>query len=117
MRSNHCQSADYNQNKSIISSISALDLIPDIESKIDVLLNQFKEIQTVFKPKSASEDRWMCASEAMEYMSVTKNTFDRYRYECSPKLPGYPVNGKVFYSRNEIDKWIRSYMYRSQGLS
>lgn len=118
MRSNHCQSADYNQNKSINSPFSALDLIPDIESKINVLINQFKEFQTGFNRKhESSREKWMGASEAMQYMNVTKNTFDRYRYELTPKLPGYPVKGKVFYSKDDIDEWIRSYMYRSQVLS
>jgi hypothetical protein len=118
MRSNHCQSADYNQNKSSNSPFSALDLIPDIESKINVLINQFKEFQTGFNRKhESSREKWMGASEAMQYMNVPKNTFDRYRYELTPKLPGYPVKGKVFYSKDDIDEWIRSYMYRSQVLS
>ena len=48
--------------------------------------------------------------------SVSVGTFDKYRYQTSPRIKGYRVGGKILYKRADLDAFVMLYEVKSDEL-
>ena len=60
-------------------------------------------------------DKWLDAKAAANYMSVSRSSFDKYRYLTNPKLNGYRLDGKILYKKSDIDDFVRLYAVKLAG--
>ena len=93
-------------------------LVPfaDVQFAIqDQLRREFAKLEAVLvaERKSSQSDGWLDAKAAAAYMGVSRGTFDKYRYESTPRLTGYPLDGKVLYKRADIDRFVKLYSVKS----
>jgi hypothetical protein len=78
----------------------------------------FAQLESVIaRTNSPDPDCWLDANAAAKYMCVSKSSFDKYRYDTSPKLTGYRLDGKVLYKKTDIDRFIKLYAVKSNGLA
>ena len=52
-------------------------------------------------PKGSLDDRWLDAAKAAEYLDMSRNTFDKYRYD-SKELQGSKVGGKTLFKKSGL---------------
>ena len=59
-------------------------------------------------------DGWIDAKGAAGYMGVCASTFDKYRYETTPRITGSAIDGKILYKKSDLDLFIRTYDAKSR---
>ena len=98
--------------------------IADLPAVVKLLELQAREIQALKRDVNellshtcgSKDEGWMDARRAAAYLGMSINTFDKYRYQTTPKLVGYRVGGKIFYSRSDLDAFVKLFEIRSAGL-
>jgi len=60
-------------------------------------------------------DGWLDAKGAAAYLSMSAGTFDKYRYEGSPRIKGYRIGGKLLYKREDLDSFVKLWEMKSTG--
>jgi len=50
-------------------------------------------------------------------MGISQTTFDKYRYQTTPKIKGSKLDGKTLYKRSDLDTFIMLYELKSRGLA
>jgi len=73
----------------------------------------------VFTDTSVTEnsDGYISASEARNYLGMSQNTFDKYRYNSKIKLKGCKLDGKLWYKKSELDLFMLTYDLKSRGIA
>ena len=80
-----------------------------LESAINALNSSKASVQV-------SEDGWLDAKKAAKYLSISDSTFEKYRYQTSPKITGYKLDGKTLYRRADLDSFVKLYEMKASGL-
>lgn len=62
-------------------------------------------------------DGWIDAKAAAKYMGISASSFDKYRYETTPRITGCKLDGKTLYKRSDLDNFIRLYELKSNGFA
>ena len=63
-------------------------------------------------------DPWLTAEQARKYLgNMSKATFDKYRYQTTPRLKGQKLDGKILYKQSDLDNFVRLYEIKSGGLA
>jgi len=62
-------------------------------------------------------DRYMTPQEAMDYLGFSKNTFDKYRYKTKIKIKGCQLDGKSWFKKSDLDRFMLTYQAKSDGLA
>jgi len=78
-----------------------------------VIKNQediFKRLQEL-KP---SNEGWITPREAIKYLGISQNTFDKYRYSTPYKIEGYPLDGITLFRKKDLDSFVTSYALNSK---
>ena len=100
--------------------LQGLDVVPQLARMLE---EQGRMIKTLLENSARASttpkdsDGWLDAKAAAEYLSVSKGTFDAYRYQRDPKPPGHKLGGKTFYKKTDLDSWVRLYELKSAGLA
>ncbi len=109
------------QLESLNGSLQLLEM-PSIVINIYKAIEQLHEKQDaineyIAKTNSASDngDRYMTPQEAMNYLGFSKNTFDKYRYSSIVKIKGYQLDGKTWYKKSDLDRFMLTYRAKSCG--
>jgi hypothetical protein len=104
-------------------NISELMRLGALIPAFSAFLERFERLAARFDAVKAtqaesSSDPWLTAEQARRHMgSMSKGTFDKYRYETSPRLPGHKLDGKVLYKRSDLDNFVRLYELKSMGAA
>ena len=105
---------------SLLRGIAALphtlDLLQAQGRQIDALRAEIKALRISHQVGSGN-DGWLDSEGAREYLSMSANTFDKYRYETTPSIKGYKVGGKTLFKREDLDNFVRLYDLKSRGLA
>ena len=105
---------------SLLRGIAALphvlDLLQAQGKQIDALKSEIKALR-VSQQGTAANAGWLDSEKAREYLSMSANTFDKYRYQTSPRIKGYKVGGKTLFKREDLDNFVRLYEIKSIGHS
>ena len=107
------------ENEAIAQILGTLLKISDVRGIIQEQMRAgFAELQSaIARSHGPDPDCWLDANAAAKYMCMSKSSFDKYRYETSPKLTGYRLDGKVLYKKADIDRFIKLYAVKSNGLA
>ena len=62
-------------------------------------------------------DRYLTPQEAMDYLSFSKGTFDKYRYSSKVKIKGYQLDGKTWFKKSDLDRFMLTYQAKSGDLA
>jgi len=103
-------------NASLQSLFDALATIPVLTAE---MRREFAELKaTLARPvTTAQSDGWLDAKAAARYMGISSATFDKYRYQTTPKIKGYKLDGKTLYQRRDLDNFVMLYEVKSSGLA
>lgn len=94
-------------------------VVPDLYSALERIQKKLDDL-TSAKPQTvaASSDPWLTAEQAREHLGrMSKGTFDKYRYQTTPRLTGHPLDGKILYKQSELDNFVRLYGAKSSGFA
>ena len=115
--------ANFNQLESLNKSLQLLEmptlvtgifkLITDLHSKHDTI----KEFLEKFSDSLEIGDRYLTPQDAMNYLGFSKNTFDKYRYTTKVKIKGYKLDGKAWFKKSDLDRFMMSYEAKSAGFA
>jgi len=103
-------------NQALLQMFQVLGELPKLLSQLDeqkrqiaILAKEVHHLETVLQSQSVDDDGWLDTPGAKEYLGVSRNTFDKYRY-CKfskVKLTGHKVGGKTLYKREELDRFVK----------
>ena len=62
-------------------------------------------------------DGFLTPQAAMDYLSFSKGTFDKYRYKTKIKIKGYQLDGKTWFKKSDLDRFMLTYQAKSGGLA
>jgi hypothetical protein len=62
-------------------------------------------------------DGFMTPQKAMDYLSFSKGTFDKYRYKSKIKIKGYQLDGKTWFKKSDLDRFMLTYQAKSSDLA
>ena len=115
--------ANFNQLESLNKNLQLLEmptlvtgifkLITDLHSKHDTI----KEFLEKFSDSLEIGDRYLTPQDAMNYLGFSKNTFDKYRYTTKVKIKGYQLDGKAWFKKSDLDRFMMSYEAKSAGFA
>jgi hypothetical protein len=101
----------------LLNGIAAL---PQVLQLLEAQARDIKALRDEIRASRASretKDGWMDAKGAAEYLDMSPGTFDKYRYQTTPKIKGYKVGGKTLYKRADLDNFVMLFEVKSQGLA
>jgi hypothetical protein len=93
--------------------VTALRELQCLRGEITSLIAEVKNTHQ----KTENEDGWLDAKAAAKYVRMSPATFDKYRYKTSPKIKGYPLDGKTLYKKSDLDTFVRLYELKNRGLA
>jgi hypothetical protein len=122
MKRHEC-AADLSQLEALNKSLQLLEM-PSI------VINIYKAIEQLHKKQDAiheylakhnsisdSSDRYLTPQEAMNYLGFSKGTFEKYRYNSKIKIKGCQLDGKSWFKKSDLDRFMLSYQAKSGGLA
>jgi hypothetical protein len=89
------------------------ELVYDLHIKYDLMQGQFSKINENLE----IGDCYMTPKEAMNYLGFSKNTFEKYRYKSKVKIKGYQLDGKTWFKKSDLDRFMLTYQVKSCGLA
>ena len=67
-------------------------------------------------PKSDFDDvGYLGAERARKYLSMSKNTFEKYVYLEKVKIPRYPVGGKNYFKKEDLDLFMLTWADKNRS--
>lgn len=106
---------------SLFQMLQCIALLPKV---LEILTQQERHLATLkrematdAKKAEVHADGWLDAKEAARYMGISDTTFDKYRYKTTPRVKGYPLEGKVLYKKSDLDSFVKLYALKSSGLA
>ena len=105
-----------------VSAILALpSLIIELKAMIESRNNEISNLRDMIHNISSNikgEDRYMSAEEARSYLGMSKGTFEKYRFSSKDKIKAYPLDGKHWFKKSDLDRFMSLYgMKKSLGLA
>ena len=64
-----------------------------------------------------AKDRYMTPEEAMRYLGMSKNTFDKYRYKSRVPIPRYQLGGSNRYKKSDLDRFMLTFKDQMELLA
>jgi hypothetical protein len=99
--------------RALLEAIQGLGRITYLEGKINKVqksINDVKSLLTkILEVHPNSSEGWLDATDAAEYMGISKSTFEKYRTDSKHPLRGYQIGGKYVYQKPELDRYIQTY--------
>lgn len=103
-------------NDAMIQAFQMIGKLPQLFSKLEmqqhqiaVLTKEVRSLETIIQAKTDEVNGWMDTPQAQKYLSVSRNTFDKYRYSKKSriKLVGHRVDGKTLFNKEELDRFVK----------
>ncbi len=95
---------------------SNIKMMYDLNSKIyNELIKQNNNLSGFAVEKPA--DSYLTPQQAMNYLGMSKGTFDKYRYSSKVKIKGYQLDGKSWFKKSDLDRFMLTYQAKSGGLA
>ena len=95
-----------------------------------LVINIYKAIEQLHKKQDAIQeyiakytssadvcDRYLTPQEAMDYLGFSKGTFDKYRYNTKIKIKGCQLDGKTWFKKSDLDRFMINYEAKSGLLA
>jgi hypothetical protein len=98
--------------KGIAALPSVLELLREHSRHLEALRFEIARKQA-HRPEA---DGWLDAKAAAKYLNMSDSTFDKYRYQTTPRIKGYKLDGKTLYKKADLDAFVMLYEVNSRGL-
>ena len=86
-------------------------------SALNLKMDAIQQFVTKFSENLDVEDRYLTPEEAMNYLGMSRNTFDKYRYSSAIKIKGCKLDGTNRYKKSDLDRFMLTYEIKSSGLA
>jgi hypothetical protein len=93
--------------------MSIYNMINDLHLKQDAFQGYIEK----FTDSVEIGDGFLTPQAAMDYLSFSKGTFDKYRYKSKIKIKGYQLDGKTWFKKSDLDRFMLTYQAKSGGLA
>jgi len=80
-----------------------------LHSKIDDLQSFIEK----FSDNVELGDRYMTTQEAKDYLGMSDNTFEKYRYKTKVKIKGYLLDSVYRFKKSDLDRFMMTYNAKS----
>ena len=101
--------------KGLATLPEVLELVKDLQRQIACLTTEVRASRT--GTTAWDGDGWLDAKSAARHMGISAATFDKYRYQTTPKIKGFALDGKILYQKSDLDLFIRTYEAKSRGMA
>jgi hypothetical protein len=91
---------------------SCTESLLELHSKVDAIQRFILKFSD-----SNQDDRYLSPKEASAYLGMSETTFDKYRYETKVRIKGYKLDGKNWYKRSDLDRFMLTYESKAAGLA
>jgi hypothetical protein len=89
--------------------VQVLPILQQVLQRQTEIFGQMKSMQVQIsgmqKP-DADQPEWLDAEGARTYLSMSKNTFQKHVYSAEVKIRRYPVGGKNYFKKSELDLFM-----------
>jgi len=113
----------FNQIETLNKNFQLLE-VPSMAMTIITMINDLLSKQEAFqgyleKITDSVEitDGYMTPQQAMDYLGFSRGTFDKYRYKTKVKIKGYPLDGKTWFKKSDLDRFMLTYQAKSDDLA
>ena len=97
---------------SIIGVLTATKLKSELSGALELLRSEVSSLRDHLQKLPSLEESkvgYMSPEAAMKYLGMSKNTFDKYRYQTKIKIKGYKLDGKNWYKISDLDRFMLCY--------
>jgi hypothetical protein len=99
----------------IVEINSNIKMIYDLTSQIyNELLKQHNSLKS---GEEKLKDKYLTPQGAMDYLGMSRGTFEKYRYISKIKINGYQLDGKTWFKKSDLDRFMLTYQAKSVGLA
>ena len=99
----------------IVELNSHIKMIYDLNSRIyNELLKQHNSLKS---GEEKSKDKYLTPQGAMDYLGMSRGTFEKYRYISKIKINGYQLDGKTWFKKSDLDLFMLTYKAKSVGMA
>ena len=89
--------------------VQVLPILQQVLQRQTEIFGQMKSMQVQIsgmqKP-DGDQPEWLDAEGALKYLSMSKNTFQKHVYSAKVKIRRYPVGGKNYFKKSELDLFM-----------
>lgn len=94
--------------------------LPVVVKLLEIQAQEIKEMKRELAElarcsQGVKDTGWIDAKGAAAHLNMSTNTFDKYRYQTTPRIRGYKVGGKILYQRADLDRFVKLFEIRSNG--
>ena len=113
-----------------LSQLESLNKNLQLLEMPSLVINIYKAIEQLHKKHDAIQDyiakytrsvnvgdRYLTPQEAMDYLGFSKGTFDKYRYNSKIKIQGCQLDGKTWFKKSDLDRFMFTYDAKSGLLA
>jgi hypothetical protein len=87
--------------------------LSEINSKVDAIQNRLLKVSE----NDPGQIGYMSPKMARNYLGMSQNTFDKYRYSGEVRIKGYKLDGKNWYKKSDLDLFMLTYDLKSRGIA
>jgi hypothetical protein len=92
-------------------------LIAPMMDELKALRVEVAALRAEKAPVITEPDGWIDARDAQSYLGICKTKFDACRWKRTPRLKGSMFDGKEYFKKSDLDKYMRLYDLKSRGLA
>lgn len=113
-----------------LSQLESLNKNLQLLEMPSLVINIYKAIEQLHKKHDAIQDyiakylssadigdRYLTPHDAMDYLGFSRGTFEKYRYNSKIKIKGCQLDGKTWFKKSDLDKFMRHYQTQSGLLA
>ena len=109
----HSMNTRHESGRALLEAIQGLSRISYLEGKMTEMQKSLHDVKSllekILEVQPNSSEGWLDATDAAEYMGISKSTFEKYRTDSDHMLRGYQIGGKYLYQKSELDRYIQTY--------
>jgi hypothetical protein len=94
-------------------AMTIIKMINDLQSKQEAIQGYLEKITDSVE----IGDRYLTPQEAMNYLGFSKGTFDKYRYNSKITIKGFQLDGKTWFKKSDLDRFMLTYQAKSAVLA
>ena len=116
-KNNFHQLESLNKNIQLLEMPALVVNIYKAIEKLHIKNDAMTDYMIRFRNSLEIGDGFLTPQAAMDYLSFSKGTFDKYRYKSKIKIKGYQLDGKTWFKKSDLDRFMLTYQAKSGGLA
>lgn len=101
----------------LVQVLPILQQLSQQQTEIFALMKAMQVQIARMQKSDSNRPGWLDAEEARKYLSMSKNTFDKYVYTGKIKVKRYRVGGKNFFCVKDLDLFMMTWEDKTLGFA